>query len=123
MTAALRYGIAVCLGAGLGVVGARVLFVGSWLTLIPWGVAGGSVGVSSPRAGTASVAGAVYGFALSMAFMTGGYQGSASLVSRLPLFGILGLVGAVCGLTSAMVGFLVALPCRRHQENDADNDP
>lgn len=31
--------VAILAGALLGVLGARYLFVGSWLSLIPWGIA------------------------------------------------------------------------------------
>ena len=114
---------AISMGAALGFIGARVLFVGSWLSLIPWGVAGVGIGASAADVSTASLTGAVYGFALTMAFMIAGYTGSASLLSRLPFFGLLAVVGALCGLTSSIVGALIMRPVRRRRVGNRRHSP
>jgi hypothetical protein len=84
-------------GAVLGIIGARYLFVGSALSLIPWGAAGLLIGLWTNRPLQALGDGGLYGFVLSFVFMASGYSGSAALITRLPFFAILGLVGAICG--------------------------
>jgi NhaP-type Na+/H+ or K+/H+ antiporter len=98
--------VSILVGAFFGVIGARFLFVGSWLSLVPWALAGLAIGFWGPRR-QAMVNGAVYGFVLSFVFLMAGYSGSASLLSRVPFFAILGLFGAVCGLVLGVVGFWV----------------
>ena len=98
--------IAVLLGAVLGLVGARFVFVGSWLSLIPWSLAGLAIGFWSHPAGWLRL-GLIYGFALLFAFMIAGYSGAAPLVSRVPLFAIIGIAGAVYGAALAFVGSLL----------------
>jgi hypothetical protein len=95
------------MGIALGVLGARFIFVGSWLSLIPWGIAGSALGARVRRARSAAVVGALYGFVLSMAFMVAGYSGSASIVVRLPAFAIVSLIGALGGLATAILGALI----------------
>jgi hypothetical protein len=103
----MKYAVAVIVGAVLGVVGARYLFVGSWLSLIPWGIAGIALGVwCQPVEGLR--VGAVYGFSIVFAFMVAGYGGSAPLVGRLPAFALIGLVGAVFGLVLGVAGAVLA---------------
>jgi hypothetical protein len=97
---------AILVGGLLGVVGARYLFVGSWLSLIPWSIAGLAVGYWSGSAKWA-LAGGLYGFALLSVFMIVGYTGSASTLSRLPFFAIIGLAGALYGALLALVGVLI----------------
>jgi len=41
--------VSILVGALLGVIGARYLFVGSWLSLIPWGIAGLLIGYWSQK--------------------------------------------------------------------------
>ena len=85
------------IGTVLGYLGARVLFVGSYLSLIPWGIAGFILGWWSQTYRTAGMNGAVYGFVLAFFFMLVGYEGSSPVWTRIPFFALLGLVGAVCG--------------------------
>jgi hypothetical protein len=98
--------VAIVVGALLGVIGARYLFVGSRLSLILWGIMGLALGAWYQKR-EAMINGAVYGFVIAFVFMIAGYSGSASLVNRLPFFAILGVVGAVCGLVLGWLGFLV----------------
>jgi len=81
--------VSILAGSLLGFIGSRVLFVGSWLSLIPWGIVGLAIGYWSQKR-DAMITGSCYGFALAFLFMIAGYAGSASLVSRLPFFAILG---------------------------------
>lgn len=102
-----RGAVAAVVGVALGVLGARVIFVGSWLTLIPWGAAGLALGARVRRARSAAVVGALYGYLLTMAFMVAGYTGSPSIMSRLPAFAIVAFVGALGGLMTAILGSLI----------------
>jgi hypothetical protein len=98
-----KYAVAVVAGAVLGLVGARYLFVGSWLSLIPWGIAGLALGAwCTPRASIG--VGAAYGFSIVFAFMVAGYGGSAPLLGRLPAFAVIGLVGSVFGIALGLCG-------------------
>jgi hypothetical protein len=96
--------VASAIGALLGVTGARYIFVGSALSLIPWGLAGLAFGFWSGKKEWAYVGGC-YGFVLSFVFMIAGYTGNESLLSRLPFFSILGAVGSACGLLLSWIGF------------------
>jgi hypothetical protein len=96
--------VSILIGVLLGFIGARVLFVGSWLSLIPWGIAGVAIGTWSQKREWL-VTGSSYGFAIAFVFMVAGYAGSASLLSRLPFFAILGVIGAVCGLMLGVGGY------------------
>src|SRR3954470_17096570 len=79
-------------GAILGFVCARLVLVGSGLSLVPWGIAGIAVGSLSDTRRRAAVLGAVYGFALAYVFMVAGYDGSAALLTRLAPFLVFGAV-------------------------------
>jgi len=98
-----KYVTAVGVGSVLGLIASRYLFVGSWLSLIPWTIAGLALGAWCARVESLGV-GAVYGFFLVFVFMATGYAGSAPLVGRLPAFAVLGLIGAVCGLVLGVLG-------------------
>jgi hypothetical protein len=94
-------------GVVLGVVGARYLFVGSFLSLIPWGIAGLLIGYWARRSRVAVIDGGLYGFTVAFTFMLAGYQGEASIINRIPFFALLGLVGAVCGSVLGWMGCFV----------------
>ena len=93
---------AIALGLALAVAASHALFLG-WWTLLPWGIAGVVLGLWT-RKGETALAGALYGFVLSFTFMVVGYTGNASLISRLPFFGLLGLFGGLCGLVLSLAG-------------------
>ena len=101
----IKYAAAVLTGAFLGVLGARFLFVGSGLSLIPWAIVGLVLGAWCSRVESLGV-GAAYGFTLAFVFMIAGYSGSSPLIGRLPAFAVLGAVGAVCGLVLGLLGAL-----------------
>jgi hypothetical protein len=98
--------VSVIAGSLLGIIGSRYLFVGSALSLVPWAIVGLALGYWSDKRAS-MVNGAVYGFALAFVFMMAGYNGSASLLSRLPFFAALGLFGAICGFVLGILGFLI----------------
>ncbi|MGY2875829.1 putative membrane protein YccC [Marmoricola sp. URHA0025 HA25] len=95
---------ATAVGALLGFLGARVVLVGSGLSLVPWAIAGLALGWFCRSRRLAAAGGGVFGFALAFTFMTTGYDGSEPLGSRLPPFAVLGLVGAVCGTALGIAG-------------------
>jgi hypothetical protein len=94
-------------GIALGIIGSRYLFVGSYLSLIPWGIIGLLIGLWCQTYPEAVWSGAVYGFLLAFSFMLAGYQGSAAILTRLPFFAILGLVGAACGIGLGVIGSFI----------------
>lgn len=98
--------VAVLLGLVLGVLGARYLIVGSWLNLVPWGIAGLAIGAWGTK-NESIVNGMCYGFILTFAFMIAGYSGTYSLISRFPFFAVLGVFGGVCGLMLGLLGYQV----------------
>jgi hypothetical protein len=87
-----------------GILSSRYLLVGSALSLIPWGIAGVLLGVWCAQYREAAGLGALYGFLIAFTFMVTGYQGAAPILSRVPFFAILGLVGAVCGVGLGVIG-------------------
>jgi hypothetical protein len=96
---------AIALGAILALGASRALFLG-WWTLLPWGIAGLALGYWTRR-GEVVIGGALYGFVLSFVFMAAGYSGSASFISRVPFFALLGVFGALCGVLLTAVGSLL----------------
>lgn len=73
----------------------------------PWGIAGLLIGLGCPTYQEAIPIGALYGFGLAFTFIVAGYQGSAPILTRLPFFAILGIVGAVCGIGLGVTGSFV----------------
>ena len=104
---------AVVLGAVLGALCARVVLVGSGLSLVPWAVAGLALGACCRARRVAAAVGALFGFALAFTFMTAGYDGAAPLHTRLLPFALFGLVGAGCGSLLALAGRQVAASLAR----------
>ena len=100
--------VAALIGIVLGIIGSRYLFVGSALSLIPWGIAGLLFGLWCPTYRETIAIGALYGFLLAFSFMMSGYQGSVPVLTRLPFFAILGLVGAVCGIGLGVTGSFIS---------------
>jgi hypothetical protein len=92
------------LGAVLGLLGAKYVLVGSGWSLLPWGLVALQVGFTAGSRRRAAADAGIYGFALSFVFMVAGYSGSAPLAGRLWFFVLLGLFGAACAATIAMVG-------------------
>ena len=105
--ATLRGIFAAALGVILGLIGARYIFVGSSLSLIPWGLAAVIMGYFSTTWKTTIGGGALFGFCLAGAFMLAGYQGTAPVTTYLIPFALIGLVGAFCALVAAAVGHLI----------------
>ena len=99
--------VGVLLGVVLGFIASKILFVGSWLTLIPWGIGGLVVGFFTKNKKEAVLSGIIYGFVLSVVFLIAGYNGTRSLLSVLPFFILLGLFGGVCGLVLALAGYFL----------------
>lgn len=97
-----RLAAAALLGLVFGIAAAHALFLGGW-TLVPWGVGGLAVGLGARRR-SGIIAGAVYGFVLSFAFMVANYHGTASALGRVPFFAVFGIIGAGCGLVLGGLG-------------------
>jgi hypothetical protein len=102
----VKFLVSIIVGAFLGIIAARYLFVGSWLSLIPWAIAGLALGYWSGNR-QALINGIAYGFVLCFAFMVAGYSGSEPVLTRLPFFALIGAFGAICGLGLGLIGFQV----------------
>jgi hypothetical protein len=99
--------VALIAGVALGAAGPAYVFLGPF-SVIPWGLVALALGLWGNKR-EALRSGAIYGFALSFAFLLAGYTGTASLISRFPFFAILALFGAVCGLALSAVGYYLKL--------------
>jgi hypothetical protein len=100
---------AALIGAFWGVAGARFLFVGSWLSLIPWGATGIVIGALCRDKRDAVAAGATYGAALPVVFMLAGFNGVWTVPKALSfaaLCAVLAAVGGGCGVLLALAGRL-----------------
>ncbi|MCQ9164205.1 hypothetical protein [Arthrobacter sp. STN4] len=104
--------LAAALVALLGLIGARYIFVGSALSLVPWGLAALIIGLFSRTWATALSRSALFGFCLAGTFMLAGYQGTVPVTNHLIPFAIIGLVGALCAITGATFGHLVRTKLR-----------
>jgi hypothetical protein len=93
--------LSVIVGVTLGKIGGPVFI------LIPWGIVGLTVGIFSARKRLAVLSGGLYGFAVAFTFMVCGYSGVDPVTTRILPFAILGIIGAVCGLVLALIGYLI----------------
>lgn len=97
--------VAILVGACLGVLDARVLFVNSALSLVPWSLAGLALGaVYAGDRWRIRAVGAAYGFALAYVFMLASYDGPSTVASKLLPFIPFGVFGAICGALLALLG-------------------
>lgn len=92
--------VSLLVGAGIGYFGGPVYI------LIVWGAVGLIIGALSTTRRSALINGSLFGFAVSYSFMISGYQGTASLSSRLLPFVLFGIFGAVCGLILGLIGHM-----------------
>jgi uncharacterized membrane protein YeaQ/YmgE (transglycosylase-associated protein family) len=99
---------AVAGGVLLGWLGAKVVFVGSFLSLVPWGLASIAIGVAVSRRRRATAVAAIFGFALAASFMAIGYAGADPIASKIGFFCVLGIVGAFCAACLALAANIVA---------------
>lgn len=99
--------LSIILGYILAIIASKMLFVGSFLTLLPWGLVGLATGIYAKSNKEAIINGAAYGFVLSFIFMASGYTGTQPLATRLPFFVILGLFGALCGIFLGFTGHFI----------------
>jgi hypothetical protein len=97
--------LAAILGVILGVTGPHYVFLG-WYSVVPWGLVVLAIGFWCSKR-QSLYAGALYGFFLCFSFMIAGYNGTSSLVSRLPFFILIGLFGAVCGIAVSVTGYFL----------------
>jgi len=94
------------IGAILGFVGAKVFLAHSAFILIPWGIAGVAIGYAMAKSvREAGSYGDYFGFVLAFVFMLAGYSGKDPVVSKIWFFAILGFVGAMFGVVTALIGY------------------
>ncbi len=94
----------------LGYLSARVIFVSSWLSLIPWGIIGLTAGYSCRSKKQSLLTGILYGYFLTLSFLFSGYQASFAIphITRFIIFSLLfSLIGALCGFILAYIGFFI----------------
>lgn len=72
-----------------------------WI-IIPWGAI--AIGLAYDSKSYKILSSAVFGFAASFVFMLHGYQGSASLLSRVPPFLLIALFGGFAGAACGWIG-------------------
>jgi hypothetical protein len=100
-----KYLTAVVVGIVVGAAGPQYVFLGPY-SLIPWGLIALALGLWCNKR-ESLVAGALYGFCLSLSFLIAGYTGTESLVSRLPFFIVLAAFGAICGIALSVTGYFL----------------
>src|SRR4051812_31656809 len=105
-----KYLTAVVVGIVIGAAGPQYVFLGPY-SLILWGLVALALGLWCNKR-ESLIAGALYGFCLSLAFLISGYTGTASLVSRLPFFILLAAFGAICGIALSATGYFLKLRFR-----------
>lgn len=92
---------AIVSGIVLGFLGGSV-----WI-LIPWGIVGIVIGYFSKDSKKAVINGAIFGFLAAFFFMIQGYSGTLRLITRIPFFAGIGLIGAVGGIISSFAGSII----------------
>jgi hypothetical protein len=91
------------------IIGGVIGYIGGPTTvLIIWVIAGLAVGYFCNSRKSVLLNGAVYGFTLAYIFMVSGYNGSASVSTKLLPFLVFGVVGAICGTALALSGRYLA---------------
>jgi hypothetical protein len=90
------------------VIGLIIGYIGGpgWILAV-WAIVGLVIGRYANRRRAALANGAIYGFALSYAFMVAGYSGSDPLTGKLAPFILFGIVGALCGAIISLIGRVV----------------
>jgi uncharacterized membrane protein (UPF0136 family) len=89
------------IGAILGYIG------GPALILALWGAVGLLIGLFSNGHKAALINGIAFGFLVSYVFMVAGYNGDASVTTKLLPFVVFGIFGALCGMILAATGYVL----------------
>ena len=84
-------------------ISSRYLFVGSALSLIPWGVLVLSWGIVAHSKTEATRLGAIYGFSQAFVFLWIDKRGHISLSQFVILFGIISALGLLAAASGALV--------------------
>jgi hypothetical protein len=100
----VRLIVVVVSAIALGLLGARIVLVGSWLSLIPWGIACLVIGLATRTWRATLILGAVFGVTVVFAFEIFGYQSTAPLARAVPLFALISVVGGVAAAAGAAAG-------------------
>lgn len=109
----MRLFTAIVLGIILGILFAHLVFLGGFITLGTWGVAGLTIGWFGRSKKEALIDGAVFGFIISFAFLIADYNGTISIIRRLLPFAALSIVGLLGGLGLGIVGFFLKKVLKR----------
>lgn len=91
----------IVIGIIYGLLGGKV-----WI-LIPWGITAILIGYFSQKRRASLINGAVFGFLAVFFFMISGYAGAFPLITRLPYFAVIGLIGLVSGLAASFAGYII----------------
>jgi hypothetical protein len=103
-------GVGLPIGLALGIV-AGMIGGPVWI-IIPWGAI--ALSIAYKVISFKIISAASFGFAASFVFMMQGYSGEASLISRVPPFLLIAVVGGVCGSLCGLVGKKIAAQRSKH---------
>lgn len=106
---------AAVLGLALAALAYFVFFVTplASLNLVVWAVVAGVIGFVAPTRRLAILDSAIVGFSIVFSYSILGYQGSASLLSAIPVFALLAVAGALGMVAVAAIVHLIRSRVRR----------
>ena len=101
--------IAALFGVALALVAYFLFFHGPlvWLNLVVWALVTGIIGFRSTTWRMSIIDSAVVGFAIVLSYSILGYQGASSLITAIPAFAAIALVGAVGTTAMGVLGHFV----------------
>ncbi len=92
-----------------------------WYTLIPWVIVTPLVGFGYREARQAVIGGLLFGYVLFLSYLLMGYGGQTDFLDLVKFLGfslLFSLVGALCGLAGAYIGYSIGVLVRgSHQES------
>lgn len=88
--------VGVVVGIVMGLIGGPV-----WI-VFPWGAI--AIALAYDSKNHKLISSGAFGFTAAFVFMLRGYDGTASLISRVPAFLLIGLFGGICGLFAGWIG-------------------
>jgi len=109
-----QYVIPIIIAAVMSIISSKYLFVGSGLSLIPWGLLAFGFGFFTKDELLARQRGLVYGFAQSFIFLwvdKSGMTTAGQFLLLVIVISTLSIVAAACGWWGARLGWLIRSKC------------